>query len=105
MARRSWFARNKHLYPADWKAIATRAKDAVGWVCPGCDAPHGKPPHVLTVHHLNHDPSDCRDENLLACCQRCHLRLGPHVYTKDRAIEILRRRHANQDVLQLALGL
>jgi hypothetical protein len=29
---------------------------------------------ILTVAHLNHEPSDVRDENLLAACQRCHLR-------------------------------
>lgn len=29
---------------------------------------------VLTVAHLNHDPADCRDENLLAGCQLHHLR-------------------------------
>lgn len=28
---------------------------------------------VLTVAHLNHQPEDCRDENLAALCQRCHL--------------------------------
>jgi hypothetical protein len=28
---------------------------------------------VLTVSHTNHDPSDCRDDNLRALCQRCHL--------------------------------
>lgn len=27
---------------------------------------------VLTVAHLNHQPEDCRDENLQALCQRCH---------------------------------
>ena len=29
---------------------------------------------ILTVAHLNHVPEDCRDENLKAMCQRCHLR-------------------------------
>lgn len=29
---------------------------------------------VLTVGHLNHQPEDCRPENLRAWCQRCHLR-------------------------------
>src|SRR5690349_11267246 len=29
---------------------------------------------VLTVAHLNHDPADCRDENLKAGCQLHHLR-------------------------------
>jgi len=35
----------------------------------------GPPPIVivLTVAHLNHDPSDCRPENLRAMCQRHHL--------------------------------
>jgi hypothetical protein len=28
---------------------------------------------VLTVAHLNHDPGDCRPENLAAMCQRHHL--------------------------------
>jgi hypothetical protein len=28
---------------------------------------------ILTVAHVyNHDPADCRDENLQALCQRCH---------------------------------
>jgi hypothetical protein len=27
---------------------------------------------VLTVMHLNHQPEDCADENLLHGCQRCH---------------------------------
>lgn len=30
---------------------------------------------VLTVAHLNHDPADCRPENLKALCQRHHLSL------------------------------
>ena len=28
---------------------------------------------VLTIAHLNHDPADNRDENLMALCQWCHL--------------------------------
>lgn len=27
---------------------------------------------VLTVAHLDHQPENCADENLLAMCQRCH---------------------------------
>lgn len=100
----SWFDRNKHLYPADWAAIAKRVKDAAGWCCVACGAPHGPPPHVLTVHHLDHVPAHVDDTNLLACCQRCHLRLGPGIYTKDEAITRLRRRAA-YDRMQLELGL
>lgn len=30
---------------------------------------------VLTVAHLDHTPEHCEPENLLAMCQRCHLRM------------------------------
>lgn len=91
-----WWSRNKHRYPANWTDIATRLKDATGWTCEVCAAPHGPPPHILTVHHLSHVPADCSPENLLVCCQRCHLQLGPHIYTREQAICKLRERHRNE---------
>lgn len=34
---------------------------------------------VLTVAHLDHQPENCSDANLVALCQRCHnLYDGPH---------------------------
>lgn len=90
-----WFQRNRHLYPADWDAIARRVKELAGWRCLACDAPHGPPPHVLTVDHLNHDRADCSDENLISLCQRCHLRrqgLKPRPVTREDAIARLRKR-------------
>ncbi|MER7652534.1 MULTISPECIES: hypothetical protein [Streptomyces] len=40
---------------------------------------------VLTTAHLNHQPEDVREENLLAACQRCHLRIdhGHHRITRS----------------------
>lgn len=40
---------------------------------------------VLTVHHINYDPSDNREYNLIALCQRCHLRLDLPFKLKKRA--------------------
>lgn len=61
-------------YPKSWPAIARRVKDLAGWRCEHCghenDAASG---HVLTVHHLDGDPANCKDSNLVALCQRCHL--------------------------------
>jgi hypothetical protein len=54
---------------------------------------------VLTVAHLNHDPADCRDENLEALCQRCHNR---HDAATRRAGIVARRREANRDLLAAA---
>jgi hypothetical protein len=38
---------------------------------------------VLTVAHLNHDPADCRPENLRAMCQRCHLRYDAALHARN----------------------
>lgn len=41
---------------------------------------------VLTVAHLNHDEVDCRDENLRALCQRCHLTYDAQHHASNAAI-------------------
>lgn len=87
---------HRHKYPKDWEVISRRIRfGRAGGRCechgecglhrtnPGprrCIERNGEPAKwargkiVLTVAHLNHDPQDCRDENLRAMCQRCHLR-------------------------------
>ncbi len=66
----------RHRYPANWDAIATAVKVAAGWRCEHCGHPHDPATgHVLTVHHLDMNPANCADENLVALCQRCHLRI------------------------------
>jgi hypothetical protein len=63
-------------YPASWTEIAARVKQAAGWRCEHCDHSHDRESgHVLTVHHLNGNPADCRRVNLVALCQRCHLHI------------------------------
>lgn len=59
-----------------WFDAANRiARDERG--CERCPAGNFLPNRfvhiVLTIAHLNHDPSDNRDENLAALCQWCHL--------------------------------
>ena len=79
------------LYPPDWKAIAQRIKDAAGWKCQHCGKQCRKPgerfdshTRTLTVSHLNHDPADCREENLRALCAPCHLRYDRHHHAETR---------------------
>lgn len=47
---------------------------------------------VLTVAHLNHDETDCRDENLAALCQLHHLRLDARSHA-DHAKQTLAAKH------------
>ena len=83
------FDRSK--YPKDWKAISLRIRVRSGQQCEclgecglhherRCEERNGTAAKwangkiVLTVAHMNHEPHDCREENLKAMCQRCHLR-------------------------------
>ncbi len=68
----------RHLYPSGWPIISRRIRERACGRCEWCDVAQGSAtksggPVVLTVAHLNHDPSDCRDENLAALCQACHI--------------------------------
>jgi 5-methylcytosine-specific restriction endonuclease McrA len=63
-------------YPDNWLEIAQHIKGLAGWRCENCGHPHDfETGHVLTVHHLDMDPSNCDYTNLVALCQRCHLHI------------------------------
>lgn len=94
---------NRHLYPDDWKAISARIRfeRAEGRCeCDGrcgehygrrCTARHGEPHPVtgakvvLTVMHLDHDPTNNDDANLMAGCQKCHNRYDAPMRRRGRA--------------------
>src|SRR5688572_1481644 len=61
-------------YPPNWAVIAESVKDQAGWRCVRCDHPHDTAAgYMLTVHHLDMNPSHCAWHNIPALCQRCHL--------------------------------
>jgi hypothetical protein len=84
---------DRKRYPKNWDEISRRIRTRANGRCEWCGVEAGKPRDyeqkgpciVLTVHHIGvpkpdgmpgdpHDKMDCRDENLVALCQRCHLR-------------------------------
>ena len=76
---------NKKRYPKNWKQISERIRfDRAGNRCEKCGAENYKPHPItgskviLTVAHLDHTPENCADDNLMAMCQRCHLRYDQH---------------------------
>jgi hypothetical protein len=101
---------NRRRYPADWREISQwiRFVRAGGRCeCEGecgrtakhldpadgrCRNRHGQPAWktgstvVLTTAHRNHQPEDCRPENLFAGCQGCHLAYDHqhHLQTRRR---------------------
>lgn len=56
-----------------------------------CVARHSQPAPitgsivVLTTAHLDHQPENCADENLLAMCNRCHLAYDAEHHAETRA--------------------
>lgn len=109
-------------YPPDWKAISQRIRKRSKGRCecegecglhrdhPGprrCVERHGRKAKwakgkiMLTVAHLNHDESDCRDENLKAMCQRCHLRYDMDHHQKHAAETRRKQRNPGGELFEL----
>lgn len=61
-------------YTADWQEVARATKDEAGWKCIRCGHIHEQG-WILTVHHLDGDKANNAWWNVLALCQRCHLRI------------------------------
>lgn len=95
---------NRNRYPKNWKEISLQIKERAHWQCE-CLGECGRKTHdgrcpnehngeaygtgskvILTTAHLNHTPEDCREENLRAFCQGCHLH-----YDKDHHAETRKR--------------
>ena len=67
-------------YPSNWEEISKAVKDEAGWKCVRCGHPHDRESgHVLTVHHLDGHKDNCAWFNLVALCQKCHLRIQAKV--------------------------
>lgn len=56
---------------------------------------------VLTVAHLNHEPEDCRPENLRAMCQRHHLAYDAQ-HHRQTAYTTRKRAAGTADLFELA---
>ena len=100
---------NKARYPENWDAISFTLRREAGFICqgspdyPDCRAEQGKPHPVtgskvvLTVGHLNHQPEDCRRENMRVWCQRCHLNYDRDHHAANAA-ETRRNKKAIRDL-------
>jgi hypothetical protein len=77
--------KNDNRYPAEWEAISAAVLELANHTCQGspsypeCRTRNGTVHPVtgsrviLTVAHLDQNPTNCRWSNLRALCQRCHL--------------------------------
>lgn len=108
---------NRHLYPKNWKEIRQRILERANHKCEFCGVENhslqtryrqdyqggGKEEYkikvVLTIAHLDNDPTNNSPENLRALCQKCHLTYD----AKFHAANARRTRYAKQNEGQLNL--
>jgi hypothetical protein len=64
----------KALYPLNWKQISRWTIEARGAQCEKCGCTREDDGIVLTLHHIDYDPSNNDPNNLVVLCQGCHLR-------------------------------
>ena len=71
---------NHANYPADWLLISLATKHAADWRCQDCGMQCRRPgepfdthKRTMSVHHIDHTPSNCDPINLIALCAKCHL--------------------------------
>lgn len=80
-------------YPKNWQEIRAKVLKRAGNSCELCPAinykPHWKTKSkvILTIHHVNFDTNDNRMCNLLALCQRCHIKLDAGEKARRREIK------------------
>lgn len=99
---------DRSLYPDDWEKISHRIRfERAAGRCEWCNASHGDPHPVtgstvvLTTAHIDHDPSNCDDDNLVALCQRCHLRYDADEHARHAA-ETRRRKLIEAGQMELS---
>ena len=77
-------------YPPFWIIIRAKILARAGNCCELCGAPNYKPHWktgsrvVLTIAHIDQDINNNEDWNLLALCQRCHLKIDLPYKIKKR---------------------
>lgn len=99
-------AEQKALYPVDWPAISLRVRERSGWICEFCQEARQGEPHpvtrskvVLTVAHLNHDPTDRNEDDMAAMCQRCHLTYDAPLH-RSNAARTRRAKASQRDIFE-----
>lgn len=69
---------NKNKYPDNWKEIRENILNRAKSKCEFCGVknysnhPITGSRVILTIAHLDHNPTNCSPKNLRALCQKCH---------------------------------
>lgn len=103
---------DRSRYPEAFDEIARRVKERADWCCEKCGRqcyrpgePNDDRRFTLTTAHINHTPTDCSDENLIALCSGCHLEYDAPYKAMRRLRLRLLEEYATRSDRQTALEL
>jgi hypothetical protein len=88
-------------YPKNWIDIRNTILKRADNRCELCNAANYKPHWktgskvVLTIHHINFDITDSRKSNLIALCQRCHIKLD----AGQKALKCLNKKNGGNKLI------
>jgi 5-methylcytosine-specific restriction endonuclease McrA len=64
---------SKEPYSQDWdRELREIIKERDGYICQVCLKPEIEFDRKLTVHHIDYDKKNCKEENLISLCTSCH---------------------------------
>ena len=79
-------------YPSNWKEISHRVRfERENGICQHCNKEHlsfreSGSRVIIATAHKNHDTADNRNSNLIALCQKCHLKYDKNYHTLKRNV-------------------
>lgn len=97
---------NYRDYPENWKWLSKQIIKREGNRCYFCRSKNGgkqiitKSKVVLTVHHIDGNKQNSETLNLIALCQRCHLRLDLARHIKNRKLNRVSRQENKEGAIE-----
>lgn len=60
------------LYPSNWPEISKSIRERNNWKCSKCKGDFSLRKSFLDTHHIDTNPGNCEESNLIPLCKDCH---------------------------------
>ncbi len=67
-----------HRYHPEWDTISKLIREKFGWKCARCASSD-----LLQTHHIDGNPKNNHEENLIPLCATCHLQIEKESSVQD----------------------
>ena len=63
------------IYPDNWPEISRQIRIRYNWICQNCKNNFSDKKSYLDTHHIDSNPGNCEESNLLPLCKDCHKKI------------------------------